>query len=262
MRIAELPLTNYVFPKVPGVFVNHARIILIAFATALALGACSGGSDARQPTQTPWIIEKIITATPEPATFTPLAPVTEPKAAATPTRAAVATARPAPTRTPTRAPVVVAPTAAPAPACNISGTVSLEFPENGTERHTKKNAVGGDAFEFRWGSPLTGPTDTQTGYRVDIESRRLGTNAPVSGATYMLSHNKSLENIQNTAGKRLIMDKAAVKALTGGDDVTVYWSVTIVRAAGSFDDQTYAPVPVVPCGPASPRWTIKLVVED
>ncbi len=229
---------------------------------ALALGACNStsASDARQPTQTPWIIFMPVTTTPEPATFTPIPPGTEPRPAATLPRSAT-TARPAPTRTLTSAPIVAAPTATPSPECNI-GTVRLTFPELLTSRLTKLKSAGGSAFEFKWDSPIVGPTDPKIGYRIDIESRASGSNSVVNGAVRMLSHNKSEENARLDNGKRFIFFREEVKRLSNGDNVAVFWKVTIVKAVTNFDDQGYQAVQAINCGPASETRTIQLVIDD
>ncbi|MBI3914509.1 MAG: hypothetical protein HY327_10055 [Chloroflexi bacterium] len=232
--------------------------VVFVFASVLALAACSGPTNdaARQPTQTPWIIFVPVTATPEPVVITPLPTVTQGKAAATPAPTRAATVRPAPSRTFTAVPVVVQPTSA--PACNI-GTVRLTFPENGAPRSTKRNAGGGDAFIFNWEPPaaLSGFGDAKVGYQLDMVSRRTGTNQVVNGATKMISNNKFLEN-----RKQFVFEKNAVKSLAAGDDASVEWKVTVVRATGSFDDASFEQVPAINCGPPSETRTIKLEVVD
>jgi len=223
----------------------------------LTLVACSGAANdsARQATQTPWIIYVSVTTTPEPAIITPLPTVTTGRPAATiaPTRAAVAT-RPAPTRTTTPAPIAQ-PTAT--QACNL-GTVQLKSPEDGAPRNFKRDG-GGIAFIFEWQPPATvsGPGDPKIGYQVDMTSRRQGTGTVINGARRMISNNKFHEN-----GLRFIFDRDAVKNLAGGDNASVAWTVTVVKALANFDDANYLQVPVVVCGPPTPPRSIQLIVED
>lgn len=233
---------------------NRKWILIVALTLAMTATACASGSATLTPaatraaTQTPWIIFMPVTTTPEPA-IVPLLPTAPVKAPPTPTRTPT---RPAvkPTLPPTKPPVApsaprVQPTAA--PACSI-GTVTLTFPENGAPRNK------GAAFEMRWTPPaaLSGETDPNVGYRIEMESRR-GSRV-VNGATVYVSHNKYLRD-----GK-FIYDRNAVSMLAAGDDAVVTWKVTIVKASGGFDEaQQQAVGNVVTCGQPSLPSQIQLV---
>lgn len=233
---------------------KYKWLIVALVILALAITACGGGATVQTPpatraaTQTPWIIYVPVTTTPEPTTL-PLLPTAAVKAVATPTRTptrAVATARPtvAPTKPTVAPPVSTQPT--PAPACNI-GTVTLTFPENGTYR-TK-----GAAFEMKWIPPgaLTGETDPNIGYRIEMESRR--GNKVINGATVYVAHNKYLRDGKFVFGAR------EVAGLAGGDDAVVTWKVTVVKATGGFDDiQQRALGEVINCGAPSLPSQIEL----
>lgn len=221
----------------------------------LAMTACGGGAAMQTPpatrvaTQTPWIIYVPVTTTPEPTTL-PLLPTAAAKVVATPTRTPTRTVVIAkPTVAPTKPAAVPPPAPAsptPAPACNI-GTVTLTFPENGSYR-TK-----GAAFEMKWIPPaaLSGETDPNVGYKIEMESRR-GNNV-VNGATVYISHNKYLREGKFTFPPR------AVASLAGGDDAVVTWRVTVVKAAGGFDDnQQMALGTVINCGSPSLPSQIEL----
>ena len=229
--------------------VKKAKWIIAFGILALAQSAC-GNSNAtltppptRGATQTPWIIYVPVTTTPEPALL-PLLPTAEAKTTAIPTRAPTrATVVAKPTVVPTKPPVSVAPVAKPteAPACSI-GTVTLTFPENGTSRNK------GAAFEMKWIPPaaLSGLSDPNVGYKIELESRR--GNKPVNGDAAYISHNKYFQD-----GK-LVYDRNKVSNLAAGDDAVVTWKVTIVKVTGAFDDQqqTYSGN-IVNCGlPSSP----------
>lgn len=230
-------------------------IILVLVAFALAGTACGGAatltpSATRAVTQTPWIIYVPVTTTPEPPTA-PLLPTAVVKAPATPTRTATRpVVVPKPTVPPTKPPVAPsAPVAQPtaAPACSI-GTVTLTFPENGAPRNK------GAAFEMKWTPPgaLSGESDPNVGYKIEMESRR--GNKVVNGATVYISHNKYLRE-----GK-FVFPREAVTMLAAGDDATVTWKVTIVKASGGFDDsQQQALGTVVACGQPSLPSQIQLL---
>lgn len=234
--------------------VRNSQWIIVAGVLVFVVTACSGGAalptptTTRPATQTPWIIYVPVTTTPEPTTL-PLLPTAAAKVVATPTRTptrAVVAAKPtvAPTKPPAAPPS--APTAPPAPACNI-GTVTLTFPENGSYR-TK-----GAAFEMKWIPPatLSGETDPNTGYKIEMESRR-GNNL-INGATVYISHNKYLREGKFTFSPR------AVASLAGGDDAVVTWRVTIVKASDGFDDnQQMALGTVINCGAPSLPSQIEL----
>jgi hypothetical protein len=242
--------------------ITQYHCIIALGALALTMSACGNSNPTltpptRLPTQTPYIIYIPVTTTPEPATL-PLLPTARVRAAATPT--------------PTRAPVVVKPTAPPTkppvapsvpvpkptatPACTI-GTVLLKEPDDNALRRTKEVGVGGDTFRFIWDPPaaLQGESDSQVGYRIDISSKR-GNFA--NGATLFVSHNKYWRD------RVVILDKPAVSTLAGGESVKVTWCVTIVRTSGSFNDNdpTIGPPGLVTCGPPSPTRTINLEVFE
>lgn len=215
---------------------------------ALTVSAC-GNSNAtltpptRLATQTPWIIYIPVTTTPEPATL-PLLPTAQVRAAATRTPVRVVAK---PTVPPTKPPSVV-PTAKPTagPACSI-GTVALTFPGNGDPRGK------GSAFEMKWTPPaaLSGLSDPNVGYKVELTSRR-GSKV-VNGATVYVSHNKYFQD-----GK-FIYAREAVTGLAAGDNATVTWQVTIVKASNGFDDQQQnASGNIIPCGSPSAPSDIKL----
>jgi hypothetical protein len=233
--------------------VRNSKLTILVMWVALlgAASACSSTAVQTPPvtrvaTQTPWIIYVPVTSTSEPATVTPLPTVTSAGPLRTPTKAATKPPAIVPTKSPV--PVVAASATAP-PACNL-GTVTLREPDNGASRQTREIGVGGDTFRFIWDPPgsLQGPGDPTVGYQLNISSQR-------NGATYYVSHNKFL-----TDAKLLIMDKPAVSALAGGSDVTVTWSVVIVKTTGSFNDsdQTFRPPGLVNCGSPSPTWSISL----
>ncbi len=227
-------------------------IIIVLGVLALGVTACSGGAAAptttptRAATQTPWIIYVPVTTTPEP-TVPPLLPTVVAKVPATPTRTptrAIVAAKP--TVAPTKPAVAPPPQPTPAPACSI-GTVTLTFPENGAYR-TK-----GSAFEMKWTPPstLSGETDPNIGYKIEMESRR--GNTLVNGATVYISHNKYIRD-----GK-FVFDQRAVAGLAAGDDAVVTWKVTIVKASGGFNDaQQSALGTVVNCGSPSLPSQIEL----
>lgn len=245
----------------PGevVKVKNLTWIIALGVLALAASACSSNATLTPPTtrlatQTPWIIYVPITTTPEP-TLLPLLPTAEAKMTTVPTRA------------PTRPPVVAKPTTAPTkpvappppvvkptetPACSI-GTVTLTFPESGAPRSK------GAAFEMKWIPPaaLSGQSDPNIGYKIEMESRRAGGGQVVNGATVYISHNKFIQD-----GK-FVFDRNAVTMLAAGDNATVTWKVTIVKVTGSFDDtqQTYSGS-IVNCGPPSAPFQISLVGFD
>ncbi len=236
--------------------ITNLRWIVVFSALVLASSACSSNTSLTPPptravTQTPWIIEKVITTTPEPVIVTPLPPATEAKVVRTPTKAP--TAKPvAVAKSPTAPPVAVVPTATSAPACNL-GSVTLLFPENGAPRNTRPDGSGGSAFIFKWTPFQAGDSDTQTGYRIIMESRR--GSSRVNGATVYVSHNKFLKD-----GQQYIYDQRAVSSLAGGDNATVTWNVTVVKTNGSFDDQGNVTGTVATCGTPSATWTIQLLV--
>lgn len=231
---------------------NLKRIIVLGV-IALGMSAC-GNSNAtltppatRAATQTPWIIYVPVTTTPEP-TLLPLLPTAEVKAPATrtPTRAVVVAK---PTTAPTKPVAAAPPTTKPTetPACSI-GSVTLTFPENGVPRNK------GSAFEMKWIPPgaFSGQTDPTLGYKIELESRRGNTH--VNGDTVYISHNKYFQD-----GK-FVYDRNKVSNLAAGDDATVTWKVTVVKATGGFDDQQQIGLgTIITCGPPSLPSQIQLL---
>jgi hypothetical protein len=241
---------------------SKLTIIIIILATLVgAASACNSGPTQTPPptrgaTQTPWIIYVPVTSTPEAATVTPLPTVT----AAAPARTAT---KPPPTKAPvsvaTKAPpplVSAAPTASPAPACNL-GTVTPVFPENGAPRTTRADGSGGSAIIFKWQPPgtLSGVGDPHVGYMIQIESHR--SNLHINGDTMFISQNKYAQDGQFT------YDPRAVSSLAAGDSAVATWSVTIVKTSGSFNDNDYTarPPDLVNCGSASLTMAVQLIVN-
>lgn len=237
--------------------ITNSKWLIALGVLASVLSACGASGTPTHArgaaTQTPWIIERIITATPEPAVATPLPtvgapPATEARVASrTPTRAVVAV-RPTATRT-VPAPVAVAPTPVPAPKCSY-GPVTLKEPEDNALRRTKEIGVGGDTFRFIWEPPpeLQGDAGSNVGYKLVMTARK-------NGATVYISHNKFLRD-----GKLFIFDKPDVSALAGGEKTMVTWNVTVVQVSGAISEADPKAVPpgVVACGPASPTRSIIL----
>ena len=244
--------------------VNNLKWIIALGVLALAVSACGGTNGTLTPpptrsaTQTPWIIYVPVTTTPEPAIL-PLLPTAEAKTTTVPTRAptraVVAKPSVVPTKPPSPAAVAAKPTAA--PACNY-GTVTLREPEDSAERHTRETEVNGDTFRFIWDPPesLLGSTDSTVGYQLNIVSKRPGFS---NGATIYISNNTFLNS---SPPKLFILDKPAVNTLAAGADVVVTWSVSIIKATGSFNesDPTARPPGLVVCGSPSPTRTINLKV--
>lgn len=98
-------------------------------------------------------------------------------------------------------------------------------------------------------------SEAQIGYRIDLESKRYGTNQRVNGDTVYISHNGFLK-----LGQHYTYDSRATSQLAGGDSATVTWWVTVVKTTGSFDDQGHVTGSVFNCSPPSERWAIQLQV--
>ncbi|MBI5652112.1 MAG: hypothetical protein HZC40_16980 [Chloroflexi bacterium] len=236
--------------------ITNSKWLIAIGVLAIALSACSSATPTPTrgvATQTPWIIERIITATPEPAIATPLptvgAPPTEARVATrTPTRPVARPATTKPLAVPP-SPVAVAPTAVPAPICTY-GPITLKEPEDNALRRTKEIGVGGDTFRFIWEPPpeLQGDVAANVGYKLVMTARK-------NGATLYISHNKFLRD-----GKLFIFDKPDVSGLAGGEKTMVTWNVTIVQASGAISESDPKAVPpgVVACGPVSPTRNIIL----
>lgn len=233
--------------------INNLLIIAVA-ALMLALTGC-GSSDAgasqatRVATQTPFIIYVPVTTTPEPATPTALPTVTPEVTSKPPTRTPTKTAvRPTATKAPPTPPGASGPSPTAVPACTMNA-VTLRFPDNGAPRSGK----GGSALDFQWTPFQPGETESQIGYRIDLDSKRFGTNQHVNGDVVYISHNGFLR-----LGQHYIYDPRATAQLAGGDDATVTWWVTVVKTTGSFDDQGHVTGSVFNCSPPSERWIIQL----
>ncbi len=232
--------------------ITNLRWGILLSGVVLILSACSSNASitplsTRAATQTPWIIERVVTATPEPPTVTPLPTATESKPR-TPTKAP--TAKPAATAIKPTVVPVVAPSPTAVPACN-RGTVTPFFPENGVRREINIEGSSGPAFEFKWNTPLgSGPQDATIGYRIDISSRR--GNQTVGGDAVYVSHNKYIEKgVYAYEGPK-------VRRLGAGDSATVTWQVTIIMMATGFNDQGTKTGTETNCGSPSSPMTIDL----
>lgn len=254
---------------------NLARraVTLLVLGTLVALSAaCSGGeatptriakaaTDA--PTQTPWIIYLPITTTPEPFTATPLPTTTPEKPEPTITRtrapattrptAAPVTKAPAEPTQPAEPPTAEAPPATPPPSCGQPYSVTtLKEPEDGVLTTTKQGSGQGRTLRFIWVPVSNSDIDPTIGYRVNIHS-------PVNSAALYISHNAYLRD------GVVILNQQATYGLTAGDDITVTWSVDVIKSSGEFTDSGDHMTPPLgtmsPCGPTSPQWTILLHVE-
>jgi len=235
-------------------------ILGLGIVMTIALSACSSGAPTALPTrvatQTPWIIERVITATPEPPIATTIPPSGN-VPVKTPTKAPTAKPAVVPTVKPPVAPPVAAasPTTAP-PACSV-GAVTLLFPENGAPRNTRKDGSGGSAFIMKWTPFQNGDSDPSMGYRIEMESKRGG--KTINGATVYVAHNKYLRD-----GQQFVFDARAVSLLAAGENASVTWKVIVVKSTGSFNDTDYNVTPpgVVACSAASIPFTIQLIVPD
>lgn len=229
--------------------ITNLKWILVLVSLVTAASACSPAPaqtpvTTRVATQTPWIIDRPVTVTPEPATVTPLPTATSAQPTRAPTRAAPkATAKPTATVAPA---VPAAPSATSTPACDY-GPVTLKEPDPNASRSTKEKGVGGDTFRFIWDPPssLQAPGDDTVGYEVVITSKHQGGTA---GANLYVSNNTFLAN-----NKTLILDKAGVSALAGGVDSSVTWYVNVVKTSGGFNDSDIQARPpgLVQCGAPS-----------
>ncbi len=235
--------------------INNYAIAIVA-TLMLTLTAC-GSSDTlaqatRVATQTPFIIYVPVTTTPEPATPTALPTVTS-EATSRPTRTPTKAAKPTATKAPpTQPPAASGPSPTTAPACTANA-VTLLFPENGAPRGTRQDGTGGSALDFKWTPFQPGESESQIGYRIDLESKRFGTNQRINGDVIYISHNGFLR-----LGQHYTYDPRATSQLAGGDNATVTWSVTVVKTTGSFDDQGHVTGSVFNCSPPSARWAIEL----
>ncbi len=240
-------------------------VLLVASSACSSLGTGATPTPARgAATQTPWIIYRPVTNTPEPFTVTPLPTVTVAAAAKSPTRTATRAA--AATKAPptaTNPPVAVGPSPTTAPACSAN-PVTLLFPENGATRRTKTNSIGSDTFKFQWTPFQAGESDPTMGYQISIESRYVGTNKTLNGDAIYISHNDFLKD-RGEGGKpgEYIYDARAVHGLVGAGeaDVAVFWKVTVIKAAGTYS-QGHLTGTWVPCSAPSATWTISLKVVD
>ncbi len=229
--------------------------------TGLLAGCSSGAAPTTTPipriaTQTPWIVYVAVTITPPPPTVTLLPTITSlPKTAtrivATRTRTPV---KAAPTATkPPAAAAATAPTAPPLPACTAN-PVTLQFPEDGVPRGTRKEGTGGSAFILKWTPFPGGETDPTMGYMVSISAKRSGYN---NGDRAYVSQTQFLAD-----GQQYIYDQVRVSKLANGEDATVTWNVTVVKTTGGFDGQGGVTGQVVNCSPPSASRTIQLVISN
>lgn len=261
-------------------YVNVKKTIVLFFLAALAVSSVAcGGGDATptrtrvaqsEATQTPWIIYIPVTVTPGPATATleatstpsivepspvpptntrPPQPTKPPAPAATePPVAVVQPTTPAESATPAPPPATAA------PSCGEAYQVTtLTFPENGAKRRAKASSGAGATIQFKWDPVAAYELDPKIGYRVSI-----GT--PRNSAALYISHNAYL------ADPVAILNQQATYGLTQGDDMQATWSVDVIRVSGEFNDSgddTQMPSGTVTvCGPASPTFSIEIVVEE
>lgn len=242
---------------------TNLKWIVILGAAIVALSACSpqpavAPPATRAPTQTPWIIYVPVTPTPEPFTVTPLPTVTPAQPPRTATRTAVPRAA-APTRPPATAVPTVppAPKATTAPACSL-GTVTLIFPDNGAPRKTKRTGPASDTFDFKWTPIQPGEGDAALGYRISIESKK-GSRI-INADIVDVQHNKFIRD-----GEHYIYDAVRISNLAspaGGENVTVTWTVTVIKAPGGYSASDRANGAIVTCGAPTLPWVIELEVLD
>lgn len=124
-------------------------------------------------------------------------------------------------------------------------------------RRTKETGYGSDTFIFKWGTPasLQSSTDSQIGYEIDVKSQRAGFS---NGVSVYISQNKFVKD-----GQQYILDNRALFSLAGGQTVAVTWTVTIVKTSDAFYDSnpTQQPNGLIRCGPPSQVMNIELKVE-
>ena len=247
--------------------INNLKWIGLLGVLLVTLSSCSGGNASQTPpttrlaTQTPWLIYVPVTVTPDPATITPLP--TAVIAAAEPTKGTA-------TRTPTKAPAVIAktptkaatvapaaPTATAQVACNLGSVSKLIFPGDGALRRTKTSGFSPDTFDFQWTPFTPGEADPLAGYRIEIQSKR-GSQI-VNGDVVDVQHNWFVTN-----GQHYNYDSRRVQNLAspaGGDSVTVLWTVTVIKTTGSYDNVAGKSTgTVTKCGPAPAPLSINLQV--
>lgn len=256
-------------------------IAVLCFGALAVLVAACGGGDATptrtrvaqaEATQTPWIIYIPVTVTPGPAIATleptstpsvveptPIPPTNTRPPQPTSPPAAAATEPPVAVVQPTAAAPAVPPTAEPpaatqAPSCGEAYQVTtLTFPENGAKRRAKNTSGAGATIQFKW-EPVVGfEMDPKIGYRVSV-----GT--PRNSAALYVSHNGYLND------PVAILNQQATYGLTQGDDMQATWSVEVIKITGEFndsgDDTEIPSGTITVCGPASPTFSIELVVEE
>jgi hypothetical protein len=243
-------------------------VILLSLFGLLS-AACSGGgptptrtpravADNGNPTQTPWIIYMPVTNTPEPFTVTPLPTVTSsqptPKVAITRPPKPAAT-KPPPTEVPpTTVAATAAPGASPTPTCGELPKIGrIKLPEQGTTRDTGPNHKT-STVQFVWDANPAFDLDPDIGYLINITSYLSSPSSPVNTAQIYISHNAFRQK------KMAILDAHATYSMTNGDSVDVSWTVTIVKATTTFNDQTYDPGPTTNCAPPVGPYTFHLHV--
>ncbi len=256
-------------------------IAVFLFGALAVLGVACGGGDATptrtrvaqaEATQTPWIIYVPVTVTPGPEiatlepTITPSAPTatlvpptntprppTEvpPEQPAAPTNPPEAAAQPTAAAVP---PTDAAPPPTQPPSCGESFQVTnLTFPENGARRRARAGSGAGATIQFKFDPVAAHELDPNLGYRLTVQT-------PRNGQSLYSSHNEYLrEGV-------IILNQQATYGLTLGDDMNATWSVEVIRVSNGFNDSGDDSQPpsgtITVCGPASPQFTMELVVEE
>lgn len=247
--------------------ITNLKWLVLLGVIIITLSGCSSANTTLTPapatrgaTQTPWIINVPVTVTPEPATITPLPTAGLVVEVKTPTR--TATRAPVAVRTatkpaPTTAPVVAAPSATTAVACNLGSVAKLIFPNDGALRRTRVSGFSPDTFDFQWTPYQAGESDPQVGYRIDIQSKK-GSKIVNSDAVD-IQHNWFINN-----GQHYIYDQRRVQNLaSGGDNVAVTWTVTVIKITGSYDNVGgKSSGTVTRCSSATGPFTIDLQVIE
>jgi hypothetical protein len=265
-RIIQFSISNLKPLNGEVVKITNLKWIVVLGVVVILASACSSAPAAtppatRAPTQTPWIIYVPITSTPEPAVATILptsiaaAPKVQPTATRTtvPVKASSSSVKVVPTAT--KAPVVaLSPTPAP-PVCTANA-VALTFPENGTIRKTKDSGPASDTFDLKWTPFQQGEADPLMGYHIELVSK-VG-NKVHNSDSVDVQHNFFWNN-----GLHYIYDAQRVFGLGAGasaDTVSVTWTVTVIKIAGSFDNRGRASGTVVNCSPPSAPSLINLKI--
>lgn len=249
--------------------INNFVRYLVLLGAMMAVISCSGIGGEASPTRTPRAISEAtqtsivvyipVTTTPEPATATALPTVTS----AGPTRTATRPPQPTapivrqPTATPTNTPLP-GPTNTPVAACGqvLQVLPPPLLPENPTTRNANSHGGGGTSIVFIFNPAVSFQLDPTIGYRVRIAV----ISRPGIGPDLYMSHNAYLEAKKANSG--LVLPGSTLYFLTGGDDVDLNWTVTVVKAPGGFDDraqQFIGPTPIE-CGPSTPPFLVHVAV--